>query len=140
MGTSKRLQKQVILDDEMKNLLLKEYKKEKNKNFIISVGVDILGFSSYGLPLLGEIGDIVFAPISMIANIMMNVDKDKKWYRSKKGWLTLVEEGMPFTDIIPSVTLSWRNKYQVNEKETFRKFIEEKTMQESAFLDVFSDF
>lgn len=71
--------------------------------------MDVLGFATYAIPGLGELGDIVFAPISAIVFYMM--------FGSWKGALfNFTEELIPGTDFIPSFTIMWLWKYFSNKK------------------------
>ena len=68
--------------------------------------------SSFVLPLLAEVTDLVWAPISaMIFN---------KLFGGKLGMiggvLNFLEEIIPFTDIIPSFTIAWFIRKQEIEK------------------------
>ncbi len=79
--------------------------------------MDLIGYASYALPGLGELGDIVWAPISAII-----------FYRLFGGWkgafgglFNFVEEMLPGLDFIPSFTIMWiwqRGKRTVNREST----------------------
>ena len=72
--------------------------KRKTK-LIISIIVDSLGMVTYALPFVGELSDFIFAPL-------------QSWwimyaYKSKKGaTLGFIEEILPFSDFIPSCTIT----------------------------------
>nr|WP_294787150.1 hypothetical protein [uncultured Flavobacterium sp.] len=74
---------------------------------LIGLVLDGIGMISFSIPLLGEFSDVVWAPI---AAIIMT-----KMYKGRVGKvasvLTFVEEILPFTDIIPSFTLTWIYTY-----------------------------
>lgn len=65
-----------------------------------SVIIDTVGSSSYAIPVLGDVGDLFWAPMqSYMINTMY-----------KTPWLTtlgFLEEILPFTDFIPTATLGW---------------------------------
>lgn len=65
--------------------------------------LDAIGSISYFIPALGELSDVVWAPISGIIFFF--------FFRGKVGLLggifDFLEEALPFTDIIPSFTLAW---------------------------------
>lgn len=66
--------------------------------------MDVLGFATYAIPGLGELGDIVFAPISAIVFYAM--------FGSWKGALfNFTEEIIPGTDFIPTFTIMWIWQY-----------------------------
>lgn len=65
--------------------------------------MDILGYATYAIPVLGEFGDIVWAPISAFI-----------FYKAFGGWkgafgglFNFVEEALPGLDFIPSFTIMW---------------------------------
>jgi hypothetical protein len=65
--------------------------------------MDVLGAATYLWPVLGESFDIVFAPISAIVYYFV--------FGGKKAIIgasiNFIEELLPFTDIIPTFTISW---------------------------------
>ena len=69
--------------------------------------MDALGYATYAVPLLGEFGDIVWAPISAFVFY--------KTFGGVKGAFgsafNFVEELMPGLDFIPSFTLMWAWNY-----------------------------
>ncbi len=65
--------------------------------------MDIIGYATYSIPVLGEVGDALWAPVSAII-----------FYISFGGWkggfgaiFNFVEEILPGTDFIPSFTMMW---------------------------------
>ena len=81
-------------------------------NIGLCIVMDLIGMSSYVLPFLAEVTDLVWAPISaMIFN---------KLFGGKLGMiggvLNFLEEIIPFTDIIPSFTIAWFIRKQEIEK------------------------
>ncbi len=73
--------------------------------------MDVLGFATYAIPGLGELGDIVFAPISAIVFYTM--------FGSWKGALfNFTEEIIPGTDFIPTFTIMWVWQYFANRKNS----------------------
>lgn len=84
--------------------------KKMNKKYTkLAVGIifDLIGCISYLFPGIGEVTDIVWAPIS--AWLMT------KMYHGKKGKvgaiITFIEEAIPGLDIIPSFTIMWLYTY-----------------------------
>ncbi len=65
--------------------------------------MDVIGYATYAVPVLGEIGDIVWAPISAVIFMMS--------FGGFKGVLggigNFIEEFLPGTDFIPSFTIMW---------------------------------
>ncbi|HEY1193287.1 hypothetical protein [Flavobacterium sp.] len=74
---------------------------------IIGLILDAIGMLTYSVLGFGEIGDIVWAPIAGI--IMTRMYKGR--VGKVAGFLTFLEEILPFTDIIPSFTLTWIYTY-----------------------------
>ncbi len=73
--------------------------------------MDVLGYVTYAIPGLGELGDIVFAPISAIVFYYI--------FGSWKGAMfNFTEELIPGTDFIPSFTIMWVWKYFAERKTT----------------------
>ncbi len=73
---------------------------------IASVLIDLVGSSSYLLPILGEGFDLAWAPLSMI---LVGAMYDGVVPNLK--YVALVEELLPFTDVIPTATLGWLREY-----------------------------
>ncbi|ATL46586.1 hypothetical protein COR50_04990 [Chitinophaga caeni] len=72
--------------------------------------LDLVGCASYIFPVLGEVSDVIWAPIAAII-----------YYRMFKGPLgtfgsmfTFIEELFPGSDVLPSFTLGWLIQYAFN--------------------------
>jgi hypothetical protein len=72
-------------------------------SLILCILLDLIGYASYAVPVLGELGDILWAPISALI-----------FYRLFGGWkgafgglFNFVEEILPGLDFIPSFTIMW---------------------------------
>lgn len=65
--------------------------------------MDLIGCASYAMPVLGEVSDVIWAPISAIIFYRM--------FGSTVGAFgsvfNFIEELFPFLDFIPTFTLSW---------------------------------
>jgi hypothetical protein len=72
------------------------------QRLLVSLLVDLIGSSSYLLPLVGEGADIIWAPVQTIL-IMAMYDKTSPNLK----YVSFVEEILPFTDIVPSATIGW---------------------------------
>jgi hypothetical protein len=81
----------------------------KNKKLVLGILFDAIGMLSFTIPYIGEFGDIVWAPL---AGFLMT-----KMYEGRvgkvAGILTFVEEIIPFTDIVPSFTITWIYTYWI---------------------------
>jgi hypothetical protein len=79
-------------------------------NLLFCILMDAIGYFTYALPVFGEFGDIVWAPLS--AFIFYKTFGGTKGLIG--GILNGLEEILPFTDFIPSFTIMYflqnRNK------------------------------
>src|SRR6187431_1796328 len=79
----------------------------KIKKLVLGILFDAIGMLSFTIPGIGEFGDVVWAPL---AGFLMT-----KMYEGRAGKvagiLTFVEEILPFTDVVPSFTLTWIYTY-----------------------------
>jgi hypothetical protein len=80
---------------------------ERMRKLLLGVLLDGVGMISFTIPLLGEFSDVIWAPVA--AFIMTRM------YKGRVGRvasvLTFIEEALPFTDIIPSFTITWIYTY-----------------------------
>ena len=84
---------------------------KKYKKLVLSILLDIIGF----IPFF-EVIDIVWAPIS--AYIMTKMYKGTKG--KVGGFISFVEEILPFSDFVPTFTIMWLYTY------VFSKYDEKK--------------
>lgn len=89
----------------MQNLNVAE--DNRISKLLIGLLLDGIGMISFSIPFLGEFSDVVWAPVA--AFIM------SRMYKGRVGRvaavLTFVEEIIPFTDVIPSFTITWIYTY-----------------------------
>lgn len=78
-------------------------KQKTIPSLIFCLLMDAIGYATYAVPVLGEFGDILWAPISALI-----------FYKTFGGWkgafggmFNFVEELLPGFDFIPSFTLMW---------------------------------
>lgn len=76
---------------------------KKQPSLIFCLLMDFIGYASFTIPLLGEFSDLIWAPISALI-----------YYKSFGGWkgalggmFNFAEEILPFSDFIPTFTLTW---------------------------------
>jgi len=95
----------------------------KYKLLLIGLVIDVIGIltSSWVLPLVGDMADVVWAPLS--AWLMTRLYKGTSG--KVGGVITFVEEIVPGLDIIPSFTLMWMYTY-IFKKSTIGESIEKK--------------
>lgn len=60
--------------------------------------IDAIGMSTYALPLLGEAGDLAWAPIQKFL-VKQITGVNSNW--------VMLEELLPFTDVVPAATISY---------------------------------
>jgi len=78
-------------------------KQQTTTSLVFCVLMDLIGYATYTIPVFGEFGDIIWAPISGII-----------FYKTFGGWkgafgglFNFIEEILPGTDFIPSFTIMW---------------------------------
>ncbi|SHL24542.1 hypothetical protein [Flavobacterium chilense] len=80
---------------------------------LLGILLDGVGMISFTIPLLGEFSDVIWAPVA--AFIMTRM------YKGRVGRvasvLTFIEEALPFTDFVPSFTLTWIYTYYFQRRE-----------------------
>ena len=79
----------------------------KQPTLLFCLLMDALGFATYSIPGIGELGDIIWAPVSAI--IFFKVFGG--WKGAFGGIFNFVEEILPGTDFIPTFTIVWVWKY-----------------------------
>jgi hypothetical protein len=92
---------------------LEEIQNDRIKKLLLGLLFDGIGMISFSIPLLGEFSDVIWAPI---AGFLM-----AKMYKGRvgrvAGVLTFLEEIIPFTDVIPSFTITWIYTYYFQKTE-----------------------
>lgn len=76
---------------------------KKSPSLLFCVVMDLIGYATYAVPVLGEFGDLLWAPISALI-----------FFRTFGGWkgafggiFNFIEEILPGLDFIPTFTLTW---------------------------------
>lgn len=86
----------------------------KYKKLIISLFLDAIGMFSYVFPGIGELTDVVWAPLS--AWLMLKLYKGTA---AKAGAaISFVEEAIPGLDVIPTFTIMWFYTYVFSKSKT----------------------
>ena len=83
--------------------------KTKIKKLVLGILFDAIGMLSFTIPYIGEFGDVVWAPLAGFLITKMYEGRVGK----VAGILTFVEEILPFTDVVPSFTLTWMYTYLI---------------------------
>lgn len=81
--------------------------KNKMRNLVLGILFDVIGSASFTLPVLGELSDVIWAPVSGVLMLWMYKGKPAKI----GGIFSFLEEIFPITDIIPTFTLMWIYTY-----------------------------
>lgn len=90
-----------------------KYDQKKYRMLIASVIFDIIGVLTFIVPVVGEVFDLIWAPISALLVFIMY----RKYYGSVGGVFSFFEEILPGADFIPTFTIMWLLRYYVFEKE-----------------------
>lgn len=76
---------------------------ERKPSLIFCIIMDLIGYATFALPVLGEWADVLWAPLSAYL-----------FYRTFEGFtgkvgslVQLIEEILPFTDFIPTFTIGF---------------------------------
>ena len=85
----------------------------KNRNLILGIVFDAVGMLSFTIPYLGEFSDVVWAPLAGFLMTYMY----KGTVGKVGGIFTFLEEIIPFTDFIPSFTLTWIYNYWIKKEK-----------------------
>ena len=80
---------------------------DRTRKLLLGLLLDGVGMISFSIPLLGEFSDVIWAPIA--AFIMTRMYKGR--VGKVASVLTFIEEALPFTDVIPSFTITWIYTY-----------------------------
>jgi hypothetical protein len=86
----------------------------RQPSLIFCILMDLVGYASYSIPVLGELGDVIWAPISGIIFFLTFGG----WKGALGGMFDFVEELLPGTDFIPSFTIMWFVQYLQKRKRS----------------------
>lgn len=81
----------------------------KTKKLVLGILFDVIGMLSFTIPYVGEFGDVLWAPLSGFLMTKMYEGRVGK----VAGILSFVEEIFPFSDFVPSFTLTWIYMYLI---------------------------
>ena len=87
-------------------------KSDKKTKLILSLIFDSIGMLSYIVPVFAESLDIIWAPISGLLLVVMY----KGTVGKIAGLFGAIEELIPFTDIIPTFTITWFYTYIIRKE------------------------
>ncbi len=80
------------------------YSGTRLPGIILCIVLDIVGYTSYLLPVIGETEDLLWAPISGIIFYFLF---GKKKFGLLGGVFSFLEEIAPGLDFIPTFTIAW---------------------------------
>ncbi|EGZ05788.1 hypothetical protein PHYSODRAFT_532873 [Phytophthora sojae] len=90
----------------------KEYVLENpSRKLVASLAIDFLGNATFVVPGVGELADVLWAPVS--AKMVDTLYKESSPHAK---YVAFMEEVLPFTDFIPTATLAWM-KENLSSKE-----------------------
>ncbi len=84
----------------------------KSRNLFLGILFDLIGMLSFTFPLVGEFSDIIWAPLAGYLMTWMY----KGTVGKVGGVVTFLEEILPFSDFIPTFTLTWIYNYVIKNK------------------------
>ena len=88
--------------------------KKQPPSLLLCIVMDVIGYASFAIPGLGELSDVVFAPVSALIFYKMFGG----WKGGFGGIFNFAEEILPFSDFIPSFTIMWVWQYFTSAKQT----------------------
>jgi hypothetical protein len=107
-----------LFSDKMKSqeeYITQKFEEKKRSDLIASLAIDALGMATFIIPALGEMADVVIAPIISILIYAI--------HRTTIGAIAgFFEEIIPFTDIIPTATIIWAYRYILKSERTLKDF------------------
>lgn len=89
--------------------------ERKLPSLAVCIVMDLLGYATFAIPVLGEFLDILWAPVS--AMIFMRMFGGAKGVFG--GIFNFIEELLPGLDFIPTFTLMWLVQYFRKPKATY---------------------
>ncbi len=72
-------------------------------SLLVCMLMDLIGYASFAIPGLGEMSDLIWAPLSGFIFYKLFGGR----IGVLGGWMNFIEEALPFTDFIPSFTIAW---------------------------------
>ena len=102
------------MKDTLKVETIQDETSNKTKKLFLGILFDLIGMASFTVPLIGEFSDVVWAPLA--GYLMTTMYKGR--VGKVAGVLTFIEEIVPFTDVIPSFTLTWIYTYWIKNRKS----------------------
>ena len=105
--------KYFIMEENIQKEIQKESNNNKSRNLILGIVFDAIGMLSFSIPFLGEFSDVIWAPMAGFLMTWMY----KGTVGKVGGIFTFLEEIIPFTDFIPSFTMTWIYYYLIKKEK-----------------------
>ncbi len=86
---------------------------QKTRKLILGIVFDCIGMLSFSIPLIGEFSDVIWAPLAGFLMTWMYKGSVGK----VAGGITFLEEAFPFSDVIPTFTLTWIYTYLIKNQK-----------------------
>lgn len=91
----------------------------RRPSLLFCILMDLVGYTSYSIPVIGEVADFLWAPVSAVIFFVTFGG----WKGALGGVGNFVEELLPGTDFIPSFTIMWFiNRMQGNQSSPSARF------------------
>jgi hypothetical protein len=98
------------------NIMIEEVQvskiNNKTRNLILGLLFDAIGMVSFAVPFIGEFSDVIWAPLAGFLMTWMY----KGTIGRVGGVIAFLEEVLPFSDVIPTFTLTWIYNYLIKSK------------------------
>ncbi len=101
------------MEEKIQEKIQKAQVDNKNRNLILGIVFDAIGMLSFTVPFIGEFSDVVWAPMAGFLMTWMY----KGTVGKVGGIFAFLEEIIPFTDFIPSFTLTWVYNYWIKKEK-----------------------
>ncbi len=89
--------------------------KQQTPSLLFCVTMDLAGYFSYSILLLGEFTDIIWAPVSAI---VFYHTFGRKSFGRQGAVFAFLEELLPGADFIPTFTIAWVIKKVIRKSES----------------------
>ena len=84
----------------------------KSRDLVLGILFDAIGMLSFTVPFIGEFSDVIWAPLAGFLMTWMY----KGTIGKVGGTIAFLEEILPFTDFIPTFTLTWIYNYWIKKQ------------------------
>lgn len=84
----------------------------KTRDLVLGILFDAIGMLSFTFPFIGEFSDVIWAPLAGFLMTWMY----KGTIGKVGGTIAFLEEILPFTDFIPTFTLTWVYTYLIKKQ------------------------